>query len=235
MKTNLRKIFSYLKFKYYKYKKRNFLKNSKYFSQEGEDIFLIDYFKDKKSGFYIDVGAFHPFRINNTYALYKKGFRGINIDISATSIDFFNIARPDDVNLNIGASDKAENKKFFSNKNLSFHNTFDEPLAKSQGEYLRKKYQIECKTLNQIIKNTRFSNNEIDFLNIDVEGYDYQVLKGLNLKQYNPKIICIEISKLVDKKNENYKDSKIFKYLIKNNYKLVWNGSNSFIFQMKNN
>ena len=74
MKTNLRKIFSYLRFKYYKYKKRNFLKNSKYFSQEGEDVFLIDYFKDKNSGFYIDVGAFHPFRINNTYALYKKRF-----------------------------------------------------------------------------------------------------------------------------------------------------------------
>ena len=52
MITNLRKIFSYFKFKYYKYKKRDFLKNSKYFSQEGEDIFLVDYFKDKNSGFY---------------------------------------------------------------------------------------------------------------------------------------------------------------------------------------
>ena len=165
----------------------------------------------------------------------KKGFRGINIDISATSIDFFNIARPDDINLNIGASDRAENKKFFSNKNLSFHNTFDELLAKRQGEYLKKEYQIKCKTLNQIIENTRFSNSEIDFLNIDVEGYDYQVLRGLSFKKYNPKIICIEISKLVDKKNEDYKDSKIFKYLTQNNYKLVWNGSNSFIFKMKNN
>jgi FkbM family methyltransferase len=235
MKNYLRKITSYLRFNFYKWKKRKFLKNSKYFSQEGEDLFLIDFFKNKNKGFYIDVGAFHPYRINNTFALYKKGFRGINIDISATSIDLFKLARPDDINLNIGASDKAENKKFFSNKNLSFHNTFDESLAKSQGKYLRKEYQIKCKTLNQIIENTRFSNSEIDFLNIDVEGYDYQVLRGLNLKQYNPKIICIEISKLVNKKNEEYKNTKIFKYLTKNNYKLVWEGSNSYIFQINNN
>ena len=235
MKTFLRKITSYLRFFFYKLKKRNYLKNSKYFSQEGEDLFLIDFFKDKNDGFYIDVGAFHPYRISNTYALYKKGFRGINIDISATSIDLFKLARPDDININIGVSNKIENKFFFSKKNLSFHNTFDESLAKSQGKYFKKKYQIKCKTLNQIIKKTKFSNSEIDFLNIDVEGYDYQVLRGLSLKHYTPKIICIEISKLVNKKNEEYKNTKIFKYLIKNNYKLVWKGSNSYIFQIKKN
>jgi len=235
MKTYLRKIISYLRFIFYKWKKREFLKNSKYFSQEGEDLFLVDFFKNRNNGFYIDVGAFHPYRINNTFALYKKGFSGINIDISATSIDLFELARPDDINLNIGVSNKEENKFFFSKKNLSFHNTFDESLAKSQGKYFKKRYQIKCKTLNQIIENTKFSNTEIDFLNIDVEGYDYQVLRGLNLQKFNPKIICIEISKLVNKKNEEYKNTKIFKYLIKNCYKLVWSGSNSFIFQIKDN
>ena len=102
-------------FKYYFYLIKNYkrIKKNENFSQEGEDLFLINFFKDKKEGFYVDVGAFHPFRISNTYALYKKGFRGINIDISATSIDFFNFARPDDINLNVGATDKFENKIFF--------------------------------------------------------------------------------------------------------------------------
>ena len=223
-------------FKYYFYFFKNFLliKNSKNFSQEGEDLFLIDFFKNKSEGFYVDVGAFHPFRINNTYALYKKGFRGINIDISATSIDFFNFARPDDTNLNIGASNKFENKIFFSKKNLSFHNTFSKSLAESkiQNEPFKKKYTIECKPLTQIIDDTKFSNKKIDFLNIDAEGHDYEVLQGLDLKKYSPKIICIEISPLVDEKNKNYKDTKIFKYLLENNYKLIWKGFNSFIFEL---
>lgn len=174
-------------FKYYFYFFKNFglIKNSKNFSQEGEDLFLIDFFKNKTEGFYVDVGAFHPFRINNTYALYKKGFRGINIDISATSIDFFNFARPDDTNLNIGASNKFENKIFFSKKNLSFHNTFSKSLAESkiQNEPFKKKYTIECKPLTQIIDDTKFSNKKIDFLNIDAEGHDYEVLQGLDLKK----------------------------------------------------
>ena len=227
-----RKINSFFKYYFYFIKNYNLIKNSNNFSQEGEDIFLIDFFKDRLNGFYIDVGAFHPYRINNTYLLYKKGFRGINIDISATSIDFFNLARPDDVNLNIGASDKFEDKFFFSKKNLSFHNTLSKSLAESdiQTEPFKKKYSISCKPLDYIIKETKFSNKTIDFLNIDAEGYDYQVLLGLNLKRYNPKVICIEISPLVDKKNEQYKNTKIYKYLLKHGYKLSWKGFNSFIF-----
>ena len=232
IRNYFRKINSFFKYYFYFIKNYNLIKNSNNFSQEGEDIFLIDFFKDRLNGFYIDVGAFHPYRINNTYLLYKKGFRGINIDISATSIDFFNFARPDDVNLNIGASDKFEDKIFFSKKNLSFHNTLSKSLAESdiQTEPFKKKYSISCKPLDYIIKKTKFSNKTIDFLNIDAEGYDYQVLLGLNLKRYNPKVICIEISPLVDKKNEQYKNTKIYKYLLKHGYKLSWKGFNSFIF-----
>lgn len=228
----IRKISSFFKYYFYFFKNYKLIKNSKSFSQEGEDKFLLGYFKDRVNGFYIDVGAFHPYRINNTYLLYKKGFKGINIDISATSIDFFDLARPDDVNLNVGASDKFEEKIFFSKKNLSFHNTLSKSLAEShiQTEPFKKKYSILCKTLDEIIEKTKFSNEIIDFLNIDAEGYDYQVLLGLNLKRYKPEVICIEISPLVDKKNEHYKDTRIYEHLLKHGYKLSWKGFNSFIF-----
>ena len=112
----LRKINSFFKYYFYFFKNYKLIKNSKSFSQEGEDKFLLEYFKDRINGFYIDVGAFHPYRINNTYLLYKKGFRGINIDISATSIDFFDIARPDHINLNVGAPHKIQKKFFFLRK-----------------------------------------------------------------------------------------------------------------------
>ena len=84
--------------------------------------------------------------------------------------------------------------------------------------------------MDEIIKDTKFANKTLDFLNIDAEGYDYQVLLGLNLKRYRPEVICIEISPLVNKKNEQYKDTKIYKHLLKYGYKLSWKGFNSFIF-----
>jgi len=52
----------------------------------GEDVFVNNYLK-KKIGFYVDVGAYHPLELNNTYLLYKKGWNGINIDINSTHIN----------------------------------------------------------------------------------------------------------------------------------------------------
>ena len=55
-----------------------------------EDLAILDYVKNSKSGFYVDVGCYHPIHRNNTYLLYKKNWRGANIDLSEFSIDLFN-------------------------------------------------------------------------------------------------------------------------------------------------
>ena len=71
-----------------------------------EDTAVLDYFKHKKNGFYVDVGCHHPICINNTYLLYKKNWSGINIDVSEFSIDLFNYMRPDDLNYKCAVSNK---------------------------------------------------------------------------------------------------------------------------------
>ena len=65
----------------------------KSYSMLGEDLFVKKFFKNKKKGFYIDVGCYHPIDGNNTYLLYKKGWEGINIDLNKTSIDLYKRAR----------------------------------------------------------------------------------------------------------------------------------------------
>ena len=72
----LKKIINYVSiFK----RKLKYKKNS--YSLSGVDL-IIDYiFKDKKNGFYLDVGAQHPVSNNNTFLLFKKGWKGINIDL----------------------------------------------------------------------------------------------------------------------------------------------------------
>ena len=80
-----------------------FLKEKVFINRKSYDGYEIDlaiakYFKDKNYGFYVDVGAYHPTKINNTYLLYKRNWRGINIDISNFSIDLFNFWRPEDLN-----------------------------------------------------------------------------------------------------------------------------------------
>ena len=148
------------------------------------------------------------------YYIKTGGWSGINIDIEEDKIKTFNILRPNDVNICCPVS--SEKKYVKINKFGNFH----------VGSYVSKVNNIKniplenvklTKSLNQIIKNTKYKNREIDLLNIDTEGSDFDVLKSIKLKKYNPKIIIIE-SHLKD--INKILSSKIYKYLIKSKYKL---------------
>ena len=210
--------------------KNNFFIKKKTYSMNGEDVFVNNYFK-KKIGFYVDVGAYHPLELSNTYLLYKRGWNGINIDINSLSIDYFDYLRPDDININIAASNKNTTKTIYYQKSKSPLNTLNPRQAKKIFLNNFKKKKIKTKTLTYIIDKTKFIGKKIDFLNIDAEGNDFEILKSLNFIKYKPKLICIE---LIDHFNPNkkiIKKNKIYKFLIKKKYKLIWSGHFSHIFK----
>jgi FkbM family methyltransferase len=192
---------------FYKYKK--IYKNRGtgiYFGDYAEDVIVNRFFKNLKKGFYCDIGCFHPSKGSLTYLLYKKGWSGLNIDLSKTSIDLFNIARSNDINLNIGIS----NYNGFSNYyECAPHSPYNS-LSSSKGF---KKKRIKVDTLDAVVN--KFDIKNIDFLNIDAENNDYKVLLGINFKNIRPKMICIEDNKfnfiLMNK-------SKIYNYLKKKSY-----------------
>ena len=76
----------------------------KTYSMYGEDIVVNKFFKKKSLGYYVDVGCYHPIDGNNTYLLFKKGWKGINIDINKLSIELFKNARKRDLNINTAVS-----------------------------------------------------------------------------------------------------------------------------------
>jgi len=89
-----------------------------FYSQSKEDIFVLKYFKNKNRGLYVDVGCHHPTRINNTFLLYRHGWRGVNIDMSKLSIDLFDLLRKKDVNIHSAVSSKNKIINYYTNKNL---------------------------------------------------------------------------------------------------------------------
>ena len=183
-------------------------------------VFLEEYFKDKKKGFYIDVGCFHPIRLSNTMFLHSKGWRGMNIDLSKKSIDLFKIARPGDINLNFGVGSKNEILDYFYNKKIFPNNTFNANFAKS---FLKKneikKGKIEVKTLKSIMENYS-TEKKIDLLDIDAEGFDLNVLKGMDFERYVIDLIMIEVHHY-DHKTKKIAD-EILNFLIEKNFKLVF-------------
>ena len=84
-----------------------------------------------------------------------------------------------------------------------------------------KEKEIDALKLDSIIAKTKFKNQKIDFLNIDIEGNDYEALQSLNFSVYKPKMICIEIDE------ENIFNSNIYKYLLNLNYQKIWSSKSN--------
>ena len=108
-KISKNNIFYKLYLYYNLYIRYNALKKRTTYSQNGEDLFINDYFKEKDKGFYIDIGCYHPIKYSNTALLHNRGWQGINIDMNQTSIDLFNILRKKDKNICAAISN--ENKE----------------------------------------------------------------------------------------------------------------------------
>ncbi len=226
-------FFEYLKIIHNLYiKNRCFIKRESY-SQDGEDKILKEIFKYKNSGFYVDVGCYHPIELSNTALLYDKGWKGINIDISEYSIKLFNFLRPHDINLNLAVSNFKGYADIFFQKKLSKISTIDrqKSLEVFQGKINTKK--IVCKTLTNIIEDTLYKEKKIDFLNIDAEGHDLKVLQSLNFKAYLPEVICIEIfPEQGNFENFDLKTTPEYRFLLSKNYRLYWSGFFSHIFKI---
>ena len=168
------------------------------YSQEGEDMVLQRIFENKQNGFYIDVGAHHPKRFSNTYCFYQKGWKGINIDPMPESMKLFKKLRPRDLNLEFGIAEKEGILKYYIFNEPAL-NSFSKSLSSERNKtqnsyYIKKVINIEVKPLYKVL-DTFLNNQKIDFLNIDVEGLDLQVLKSNDWSKYRPKIILVEILK----------------------------------------
>ena len=190
--------------------------NKNFYSQFGEDKVLNELIKkNHKNGFYVDVGCFHPKKHSNTYNLYnQKKWNGINIDIEEDKIKAFKVLRPNDVNICCPISNKKRNIKVFKEQSFGLKSR----IINSKKIDNQTK---ETKKLNDIIDNSKFKNRKIDLLNIDTEGNDFKVLKSLDFKIYNPKIVIIETHL---KNIHEITLSEPYKYLIDRNYNLVsWN------------
>tara|TARA_Y100001970_G_scaffold260708_1_gene343052 strand:+ start:288 stop:962 length:675 start_codon:yes stop_codon:yes gene_type:complete len=219
------KYFSNIYNLYWKHK--NFLPKKQY-SCFGEDLFVADFFKNQDDGFYVDVGSYHPFFWNNTYLLYKKKWNGINIDANPLSTELFKFARRDDYNFNLAITNKKNNKiKLFYRRKMNVLNTTDESFAKRNFPNGYNTIDVECSSLNNVLDNTKYKNKVIDFLNIDVENTEKDVLDSLSFETYRPKLICVEIHY---KSEENLKNNVTWKFLTNKGYKTVWQKKYSFIF-----
>ena len=193
------------------------------YSQAGEDAILSFLFSEKKITkiSYLDIGTNMPDYCNNTYLLYKKGNRGVCVEADKTLIPIIQNKRPEDKILNIGvAVNNQEEADFyiFDNKGLNTFDLEEVKIRQSSGTYkVEQVVKVPLININKIIKEnfTAFP----DFLSIDIEGLDLDVLKSLDFNQYPIPVICVETCTF----SENHirpKDPSIAEFIISKGYEV---------------
>ncbi len=165
------------------------------FSQEGEDVLLDRVFENKPTGFYVDVGAHHPTRFSNTYSSYLRGWNGINIDPRPGMATEFADLRPRDINLEFGIGTSAGMLDYYMFNEPAL-NTFDRAVA-DQRNGLRSYRLVDTKKvpvrpLAEVLKSYLPPSQKIDFLTVDVEGLDLEVLKSNDWSAFQPRLVLAE-------------------------------------------
>lgn len=190
------------------------------YSQLGEDT-IVRYVFEKlqiKNPTYIDIGANHPLRFNNTALLYESGSRGINIEPDPLVFKELARVRSRDVNLNVGVSNKDGEADFylFNDDKLS---TFSKEEAERNVQSSRAlSFQIlKLPTLTMQTVIAKYCDGIFpDFLSLDVEGLDRMVLESIEYSKSAPKVICVETARTSADTIEAFLVSKGYRKLSEN-------------------
>ena len=164
------------------------------FSLFREDLFLDWVMDGRKSGFYVDIGANHPVRGNNTCRFYRSGgWQGINIEPTAECFRLLCKMRPRDINLNIGigTQDGVFTLNVFDDDRLSTFSAKHEAQVSGRGYLSVERRSVVVRRLSDVLAE-HASDRPIDFMSVDTEGRVLDVLMSNDWERFRPGLICVE-------------------------------------------
>jgi FkbM family methyltransferase len=170
------------------------------FSSHGEDAavqaLLLQRGPLRAEGFYVDVGAFHPFVFSNTAVLSLMGWRGVNVEPNPHMADRLRRARPRDVTLQVavGAAPGRAELQMFSEWGSSntLDTSFADMISTSQQVAVTERVEVDVLTLADVLDGRVPADGVIDFLSVDVEGLDLAVLQSGDWARFRPLVVAVE-------------------------------------------
>lgn len=172
------------------------------YAQHQEDLLILELLEKLKTkinienSLYVDVGANHPSDISNTYLLYRNGYRGITIEPNLELLNLHKIFRNQDIHLGIGCSETPGILEFHISKTPVL-SSFTGVLP--QENILATEY-VPVMPIDLILDNNILKDRMVSFLNIDVEGMNFEVLQSGNKTLPFCAILCVEFDSDLEKK-----------------------------------
>ncbi|WP_124980937.1 FkbM family methyltransferase [Nonlabens xiamenensis] len=196
-------------------------------SQHGDDYIAWQLLGKKKNGYAVEIGAFDGMHLSNTYSLEKIGWETLNIEPNPIMFQELELNRPDAINVNCAVVESDQNNTitFFAEEiGVLSGCSFDEEDIKRR--YANrglpyeepKRLEVDAKSFGKILKENPGFPKNIDVVSIDVEGFELEVLKGIDFNEVNISLLIIE-------SNSSEFDQKIFNFF-KSRTEFVFIGRN---------
>ena len=182
----------------------------------------------RSPGFYVDVGAHSPRRGNNTYWLYRRGWRGILIDIEDEKVLACKLARPRDIAVNAAISNREGQATVYANKSFSTTATIIPHVEYLDRQAIARDV-VRVTTLTSLLTELS-APKTFGLLSIDTEGSDLNVLLGLDFEQFKPIYICVE--EIIKEDILEILHSELHRYLTNEGYQLVSVAGYSLIYRL---
>ena len=201
------------------------------YSQEGEDLVLARILGELKitTGFFVDIGAHHPTRYSNTYYFYRRGWRGINVDALPGTKKLFQRMRSRDITIECGVGSQEGVLRYFAFNEPAL-NTFSEEEAKKKEfppYHIINTAHIPVVTLKRILDEHLPHNTPIDFLTIDAEGFDHEIISSNDWNLYRPRVVLVE---LLNTDIDNLEMHPTAQILRQHNYRAMAKTFNTYFF-----
>ncbi len=184
------------------------------YSQFNEQTILSQILKES-SGFYVDIGAGRPVSGSNTFFLYRRGWSGICIDPIRNNQILHNIFRPRDTFLSILCGEESVDTFYLFNPyeySTTNHDVMLGVLSQyGSGVKLISNRKVESIPLNSILRQHQVP--KVDFLNIDTEGSDLDILRTIDWSQCKPSVIAVEAWSEAEGKVKEFLSLKGYKFL----------------------
>lgn len=188
-------------------------------SQQGQDVFAFALFGGKKNGLFLDIGGNDPIRINNTFYLEKKGWDGLAFEPQPLLQKKWKSRRTSCIPIALGSRESYVKLKVVKERNDDNWNVLskvleDENHISTNEDDSSETIRVKQRKLADVLKENGIK--EVDYISLDVEGYEMQVLEGIEWDDTKIKVISIEI----DEREWN-KSKIIRKYLYYHGFRLV--------------
>jgi FkbM family methyltransferase len=163
------------------------------YAGSAEDVMLRRFFGDQSTGFFIDIGAHDPVVGSVTHHFALSGWRGINIEPLPAFFQRLVDARPNDINLNVAVSDDFGTLDLIVDHTEPGLSTMTQELADgyARAGHKLERIQVRTRPLADIVRE-HCAGRIVDFLKIDAEGHELEILRGFDLSAWRPRVILIE-------------------------------------------